>query len=352
MARSYSKNSSRLWRQIGQSMAEYTVVMAALVGGLLVANRGACPDEYEDCIEYLLTVMHDNYDGYSASIAAVHEYATDYEVAESGGGDGGGVDDGDGGGSSGGGGGSSEPTAAVSQTTVVTSDGGFSTYGELDPSTGLVTNNGEVVGTYDSDTGTYEALDGTVVDANLDDVVVDADGNVLQREAITDCGNPPQVYGFGYESQADGNFYDALQFNEMDIDGYCTEVAYKVIDRDGNGGEGGGRIVDGYYYAFSTTPGSSIDTGVMEPDGEVVYIDLGDASFCAVMVAGWDSGIDEDLSDEEFYAEQMALVFEPNQGESAWIGSLDSEHYVEQVYINGETPSPNDCPSNRVLSEP
>ncbi|MBU2885284.1 hypothetical protein KO507_05845 [Gilvimarinus agarilyticus] len=332
-------------------MAEYTVVMAALVGGLLVANRGACPDQYEDCIEYLLTVMHDNYDGYSASIAAVHEYATDYEVSEGGGGgddDGGGDDSG--GGSTGGGDNGGEPTAAISQTTIVSSNGGFNNHGELDPSTGLVTNNGEVVGTYDDDTGTYEAADGSTTDAYLQDVVVDADGNVLQREAITDCGDPPQVYGFGYESKADGKFYDSLQFNEMDVDGYCTEAAYKMVDRDG--GSDDGRIIDGHYYAFSTTPDTSIDTGVMEPDGEVVYFDLGGASFCAVMAAGWDSGIDEDLSDDEFYAAQMELLFEPNQDESTWIGSLDNEHYTEQVYINGEPSSPNDCPSNRVISEP
>lgn len=332
-------------------MAEYTVVMAALVGGLLVANKGACPDEYEDCIEYLLTVMHDNYDGYSASIAAVHEYSNDPDVAAppSGGNQGGGGSD-DGGGNTGGGGGSAEPTMPIYQTTLVTSDGGFSTYGELDPSTGLVTNNGEVVGTYDEATGVFEAADGTTVTAHLEDVVVDEDGNVLQREAITDCGDPPQVYGFGYESQANGNFYDSLQFNEMDISGYCTEDAYKVVDRDGN--EDGGRIVDGYYYAVTTTPDSSIDSGVMSPDGEVVYFDLGDASICAVMVTGWDSGIDEDLSEEEYYAAQLELLFEPNQDESTWIGSLDTEHYTEQVYLNGVPASPNDCPANRVISEP
>ncbi|MDO3380682.1 hypothetical protein [Gilvimarinus algae] len=350
---SRTRAQSRWW-QLGQSMAEYLVVMAALVGGLLVANRGACPDHYEDCIEYLLTVMHDNYDGYSASISAVHEYADDYEVAEApASSDGDGSDDGGDGGGSAGGGGSTEPEAAISQSTILTSNGGFTNLGEYDPSTGLVTQNGEVVGSYDSDTGVFEAVDGgTTTNVEQVDVITDEDGNILQREAVSDCGDPPGIYGFGYESQANGNFYDSLQFNEMDIDGFCTETAYKVRDRQGN--EDGGRIVDGYYYAVSTTPDSFLSTGVKEPDGEVVFFDLGGGvTHCAVMAAGWDSGIDtDDLSDEEIYAEQLALLLEPDEEETTVIGSMDAEHYTEQVYINGEPAASNDCVSNRVITAP
>jgi len=351
-----AKKSRGSLRQVGQSMAEYTVVMAALVGGLLVANKGACPSDYEDCIEYLLTVVHDNYRGYSASISSVHEYADDYEVAES---DSGWDDDDGGGGSESGGEGSgggatAQPEAPVTQTTYLSANGGMSNIGEYDPSSGLVTQNGEVVGNYDPSTGTYESTDGTIINnVNANDVVIDEEGNILQREAVTDCGEPAQVAGFGYRSEADGKFYDSLQFSEVDIDSYCTEAAYKVVDRDL--GEDGGRIVDGYYYAVTTTPASYIDTGPKQPDGEVVYFeqvsaDGQDASVCAVMAAGWDSGIDKDgLSDEEIYAEQVALLYEPNQEESTWIGSLDNQHYVEQVYLNGEPASDNDCPSSRVI---
>ncbi|WP_339618039.1 hypothetical protein [uncultured Gilvimarinus sp.] len=329
--------------------------MAALVGGLLIANKGTCPSEYEDCIEYLLTTMHDNYNGYSASISSVHEYATDYEIAERDSGwdeDG---DSGDEGGGSTGGGATTQPEAPVTQTTMLTANGGMSNLGEYDPSSGLVTQNGEVVGSYNPSTGTYESSDGTVINnVNSNDVVVDEDGNILQREAVTDCGDPAQVYGFGYRSEANGDFYDSLQFSEMDVADYCTEATYKVVARDLS--EDGGRIVDGYYYAVSTTPASYIDSGPKQPDGEVVYFEqVGtsgqDASVCVVMAAGWDSGIDtEDLSDEEVYAEQLALLYEPNEEESTWIGSLDNEYYVEQVYLNGESASENDCPASRVIT--
>lgn len=343
------------WRQLGQSMAEYTVVMAALVGGLLVANRGACPDEYEDCIEYLLTVMHDNYDGYSSSISAVHEYATDYEVSET---TGGWEDDDGGGGSDGGttgGGGTTEPEVPITQTTMITANGGMNNLGEYDPSTGLVTQNGEIVGSYDPDTQVFESVDGgTIGNAQASDVVADADGNILQREAVTDCGDPAGVIGFGYRSEADDKFYDSLQFNEMDVDdgGYCTEASYQVWDNQGN--EDGGRIVDGYYYAVTTTPAEYLDTGVKEPDGEVVFFDLGGGSYqCAVMAYGWDSGIDtEELSEEEVYAEQLALLLEPNEDETTKIGTMDSEHYYTQIYAYGETPAPNNCVSSRVITAP
>jgi hypothetical protein len=340
--------------QLGQSMAEYAVVMAALVGGLLVANRGACPSEYEDCIEYLLTTIHDNYDGYSSSISAVQDYHTDYEVADSGGGwednpGGGGGDDGGGSG----GGGMPDPTAGVTQSTVLTANGGYTNLGVYDPSSGLVSQNGEVVGQYDADTGVFEPTEGdAIANAVATNVVVDSEGNVLQRMAVSDCASPPGIVGFGYQSQVDGEFYDSLQLNAVDIDGYCTETAYKVVDKQGR--EDGGRIVDGYYYAVSTTPAGSYNAGVKEPDGEVVFFDLGGGvTHCSVMANGWDSGIDtDDLSDDEIYAEQLKLLLEPNEDETTVIGTMDSEHYTQQVYINGEPPAANNCVSSRVITAP
>lgn len=343
-----------LWRQLGQSMAEYTVVIAALVGGLLVANKGACPDDYEDCIEYLLTVMHNSYDGYSASISSVHEYATDYEVADGGGGWGNGDGGGDDGGGSAGGGGDPAPTVGLTQTTVLTANAGLSNLGVYDASTGLVTQNGEVVGTYSEDTGTFTSSGGSVTtNVVSQDVVIDEDGNILQRRAVTNCSTG-EVYAFGYESQTDGQFYDSLQLNEMDVGSLCTTASYRVTARDGS--EDGGRIVDGLYYASSQTP--VLSSSSIEPTGEVVYWDFDPPAtgICAVMVVGWDDGLEEsgvDLDDEEeVYAAQLALFSEPNPSENPVLGNQNAEHYAEQVFINGETASENDCVSSRTISVP
>lgn len=355
--RDYEKKHT-FWRQLGQSMAEYTVVLAALVGGLLVANQGACPNDYEDCIEYLLTTMHDNYDGYSSSISAVHEYATDYEVADSGegwsNGDG---DGGDGSGSSGGGADGGVPEG-LTQSTVLTSAGGMNNLGTYDASTGIVTEGGVAVGTYSSDTGEFISSDNvTISNVQVQNVVVDEDGNVLQRRAITDCATG-DVYGFGYESQAaghEGEFYDSLQLNSMDIGSSCSEPAFGVITKDGS--EDGGRIVDGFYYASSQTP--ALASSPTEPTGEVVYWDFGPfaSGICSVMVAGWDDSIEAggevDMDDpDEVYAAQLALFSETDSDKDPKIGSQDNEHYVQQVFLNGESGSPNDCVSNRVISVP
>ncbi|MDO3386267.1 hypothetical protein QWI17_10495 [Gilvimarinus sp. SDUM040013] len=345
------KASRKFWSQLGQSMAEYTVVMAALVGGLLVANRGACPDEYEDCIEYLLTVMHDNYDGYSASLSAVQEYATDYEVSESSGGwdDSGGDDDDDDDDGSSGGGDVEVPTVAVGFGTAV--GDGTSVYGSVNAD-GEVINDGEVVGTYDSSTGEFTATDGTTESVVTSDVIVDEDGNILEREAVTDC-DTGEVYAFGYRSEADGEFYDSLQYNEMDVSGYCTVATYKAEDADGNE-DGGGRIVDGFYYAVTTTYQVAADP--MAPEGEVVYFEdpdqnpATDDGVCVVLAAGWDSGLDPD--DDNYYEDQLELLNNPPDGESLVIGYLDADYYTEQVMGNGEPTSPNDCVSNREITEP
>src|SRR5690606_29042228 len=116
-------------KSLGQSMVEYTIVTAAFVTGLLVVNDGACPNEYEDCVEYLLTVMHDNADGYSNSITAVQDYGPSLPVSH-------GPDWGDevigpppGGG--GGGGGEPIPEPGIGQSTQVTLADG-TVYGVLD----------------------------------------------------------------------------------------------------------------------------------------------------------------------------------------------------------------------------
>lgn len=332
------------WAQIGQSMAEYTVVMAALVGGLLVANRGACPDEYEDCIEYLLTVMHDNYDGYSASISAVHEYATDYEISETNSGwddsDGGGDDDG----SSDGGGGDDTDSAddlvtEVSAATAVVTDG--DTLGVVDPVTGEVVSDGEVVGTYDSDTGIFTPSDGGGSSAvDTEDVVVDSEGNVLERQAVTDC-DTGEVHGFGYRSEADGEFYNSLTYGEMDVTGYCVDPAFKATV---DGEPDDGRIVNGYYYGLAIS--NEVYDAPMVPQGEVIYFEEYDA--CVVMAVGWDAAFDPD--DGDYYDDVIDLWTNSDPDENPQFGELDEEYYVEQVMENGVDPVENDCPSNRVIA--
>lgn len=346
-----NRNKGAFWRQVGQSMAEYTVVMAALVGGLLVANRGACPDEYEDCIEYLLTVMHDNYDGYSSSISAVQEYATDYEISETTGGweDSDGEDDDDDGDSSGGGGDVNVPTVPVGFGTAV--GDGTTVYGSVN-SEGEVISDGEVVGTYNSETQEFTATDGTTETVVTSDVIVDEEGNILEREAVTDC-DTGEVYAFGYRSEADGQFYDSLQFNELDVGGYCTVVAYRAETSDG-GEDSEGRIVDGFYYAVTST--YQVAPDAIEPEGEVVYFEdpdqdpLTDDGVCVILAAGWDSGLDPD--DDDYYQDQLDLLNNPPDGESLVIGYQNDEYYMEQVMENDEPASPNDCVSNRVISEP
>lgn len=346
------KRRTTLWRQLGQSMAEYTVVMAALVGGLLVANRGACPSEYDDCIQYLLTTLHDNYGGYSSSISALHEYQTDYQVAPPG------PDwtedptgDTDPGGSTGGGG-TPELEPGVTEGTILTSSNGTENLGDYDSDTGVVTKDGVFVGTYDAETGMFEANDGSIVKAASSNATTDENGNILQRVAVSDCGNPPGVIAFGYISKTDETFYDSLQRKEADIGNKCTEAAYKVTSLDGS--EDGGRIVDGYYYAVTTTPAAYLDTGVKDPEGEVVYFDFGGASgVCTVMAMGWDSGIDtDDLSNEEIYAEQLKLFKETDENESTVIGYMDADYYRQQMLFGDEPAAENNCVSNRVISSP
>lgn len=322
----------RWWRQLGQSMAEYTVVMAALVGGLLVANRGACPDEYEDCIEYLLTVMHDNYDGYSSSISAVHKYDRDYALSDVGDDDdddsppGGGPGDGDSGGGPPGG---VPDTPPVTQATVLQSADGSTTYGTIDAE-GNVVLDGQVVGVYNQETGKYEQSDGTViVGVTTEDVVVDEDGNVLEVSALVDCVTGAS-YGFGYQSQANGKFYDALQLEEVDTGAFCIAPAYPMILDDGT--EDGGRIVNGYYYP--TVYSSNLPSPV-QPAGEVIYFEEYDA--CVVMAIGWDEGVlAEHDDDEDIYEGMIELWQETPEAENPALGTMD----------------PSACDENRTISAP
>lgn len=324
-------------RQNGQSMVEYLIVTSALVGAMFWAANADCPG-YDSCISKLLTTMHDNYSGYSSSISAVHKYG-DFESSDY---SSGWTDD-DGGGSDGGGSGSSGGLndEGLTQVSQVTSTDGLTTYGNLQ-SDGTVTDGyGNVIGTYDEDTGTYTPLDGATVTALSTSEVLDEEGNVLQLDAIVECGSSPtKIYAFGYQSTVTDKVYSNVTFSEMDIGSYCTEPAYKIIDNDGD--EASGRIVDGLYYAAVETV--SVSDTPLNADGEVIY--WSDLNTCTVMVDGWDDSVDTSQSDADIYVDQLDLYSD------AKIGEMSSAHYIEQIAIYGADPWPNSCVSNRTLSQP
>ncbi len=322
--------------QVGQSMAEYTVVVVAFVGGLLVVNDQACSDNASgNCIELLLTVMHDNYDGYSSSISAVQEYATDYAVADGGEGWGNGVGDGDGSGSTGGGDSGGETADGLTQVTSLTSADGSDIYGEYNAATGDVVKDGLIVGTYSEDTGLFTEEDGTETSGLITETVVkDEDGNELERIALTDCAGG--VLGFAYQSQVDGQYYNTIQLGELDIGDSCPVDAVKVVDTDYQ--DMAGRIVDGFFYALTLT--DKLADEAARPDGEVIFF----AGFCQVVPNGWDDllfdedGEPVDMDDEDaVYEAQVLLLLPEDPADSPVIGY--------QAPLTG-------CDSNRTISEP
>lgn len=362
-------------KQAGQSMAEYTVVVVALVSGLLIANEGCT--KYDNCIEAVLVAMHDNYSGYAGSMSSVHEYATDFEASDNSSSWGDDTDDDSDSGGSGSGG---TDVTGLSTVTSVTSGAGFYDYGYLQ-SDGSVTatsdSDSDIQGYYDSDTGEFTDADtGVATAVDTDERVIDEDGNVLQMHAFTACsGSPAEVYGFGYQSEATGTYYDT-SFDEQDLDSNCWQPSYKALQTDGT--DSGGRIVDGNFYAVTATPYS--DTPIT-PTGEVVYWDFGSldgdvyqtdadgdyvldddgekivaidsgsaVSECAVMIYGWDDSVDTSQSDEKIFEDQLQLYSD------AKFGTQDSEYYVEQTVLYGESSSPwssrGDCVTQRVLTNP
>lgn len=325
---------------LGQAMVEYTIVTAAFVTGLLVLNNGACPDEYENCVEYLLTVMHDNSDGYSNSITAVQDYGKSYKPASGGGwpppeNPGGGGDPG-----GGGGGGSGTPSPEIQQVTQVTSADGSDIYGVLDGGN-VVDPNGNILGVYDMGAGTFTPTVGVVVGGvKQKEVVQDEAGNTLAMQAVVDCVSG-ELQGFGYRSKTSGKFANSLNLGEVSISGFCLAPAYEVTSL--SGGVDGGRIVNGKYYAVSISPGLA----PTEPTGEVVY--WSELNTCAVMVTEWDSGIDPDLDDDDRYDEQKKLFFEEDPNLNPHLGNMNALHYTEQIVLHGQPAWPNDCVSARTL---
>lgn len=307
--------------QRGQAMAEYLVVSSALIGAFFWVANEDCPG-YDSCLSNVLTVMHDNYQGYSHSMSAVHRYGEfqgegfDSSWTDD--------DDSSGGGSSGGGGDVSIPTEGLVNADLLTSLDGATSYGTLVGGQYVVDSDGTVIGTYDSVTGEVTLNNGDQYYAQVSPAVVDEDGNVVELEAVVNCFTG-QVLGFGYQSGATGNFHNSLTLEEMDISGFCTAPSYGIVDTDGS--LASGAIVGDQYYASTFT----VEVDASEPlvsSGEVVYFNvtvpdedeyassdpaIGEVLVdCAVMGAGWDADPDVDPLDSYLNAD-------PN----ARIGSLD-----------------------------
>jgi len=329
-------------------MTEYLIVCLSLVGSFYWVANDDCED-YDNCISKLLTVMHDNYDGYSASVSAVQKYG-DYgaDVRESTWADDSSGDGAGSGGSGGSGGGFDLNSDGLTTVSEVTDATGYQSYGNLQPDGSVVNEAGEIIGYYDEDTGVYTSLDGSVVtSASVTEIVLDEEGNVLQLSAVVECGTDPAVVlGFGYKSQASDKYFNSAQKSEIDIGSSCIEPSYKIVDKDGNAESG--RIVDGQYYAVTET--IILGATGTAPVGEVVYWD--DLNICSVMVSSWDSGVDTSQSAEDVYADQLALFGEPDDTLNPRIGSLDDSYYVEQTALYGEDAWPDDCVSARTVSSP
>lgn len=334
--------------QLGQSAVEYGIVSSALFLAIYMTNTGC--EGYDNCIQKLQVAMHDNYDGYSASLSAVHQYGElAADVSESEWGDG---DDGDDGGnsSSGGGGDVSIEEGIYDVTSLNSADGSVSNLTLSADGITVLDENGNEVGTYDGNTSTFTDLDGNETVVITTDATVDEDGNLVYLRAVVDCsGSPPTVYGFVYPHSS-GDYYSNVTREKLDFNSssYCYEPAFEVIAADGSAV--GGSIVNGYYYAGAFTSDSLNSDGI-DISGEVIYVTggSGDESFasCNVMVNDWDQDIDMGQSDEEIYAQQLELLYDPDYN----VGYLDLEDYAAQV-SGGAASWPNNCVSSRGISEP
>src|SRR5690606_21570423 len=153
-----------------------------------------------------LTVMHDKQDGYSASITAVQDYGKSYRPAPPSKWPDDDEDSSDDSDTSSGPGEIGED--GIRQTTEITNPLGTNSYGFLEGSN-VVDANGNVVGTYNSETGIFVPVSGAPVGVVERRVVRDEAGNILQMQAVVDCGTG-KVYGFGDRSEVSGKFVNSL----------------------------------------------------------------------------------------------------------------------------------------------
>lgn len=329
-------------KQLGQAMVEYIIVTAALISSLFWAANSDC--DGDNCISKLLTVMHDNYEGYSTSMSSVQKYGEfttvehDDDDDDDGGGDGGGGD--------GGGGTTGAPgvlnSDGLTETNLVTGTGVFAAnYGYLRADGTVVNRDGDLVGSYSEDDGTFTNGDGSsTVGVKIVKVVVDEKGNVLQIRAVTNCFTG-QVYSWAYVSKASGKVFNTLNLDAMDIGTLCTVASFKVIK---NGEELLGRMVNGYYYASAFAV--NVSSTPLASTGEVIYWE--DLNRCTAMAKGWDDDVDTNQDDEDIYRDQLNIFGD----DEANLGFIDQFDYTEQTMIYGASTFANGCPSSRVIDRP
>ena len=352
-------------KQLGQTMVEYLVVVSALVSTMFWGANATCPNphselEYSNCIQNLLTTMHDKYEGYSNSMTAVHRYGeptgdvfvSEWESLSAS------VANGRSGGSSLG----EVPVGDdLSQSSQIVSADGTLTYGTL-LGNDIVNENNEVIGTYDPDTGlitlaeTGEQMPWVVVN-----VVVDGDGNTAALEAVVDCqstdsnGAETTVYGFGYRNGLTNNFHNSLTLDEMDIAGFCTADSFRVVDVDGS--VTSGAIVGNKYYDVTQTFEVSADSS-LTPRAEVIDF-LGEPEDCAILLDSTRFGPPPNFQDTtEYLDEQLRDWYNGDQpdsenpaGNANRLGSIDPTEGVSctEQSRKVEAPVDDELPFNPFL---
>ena len=337
--------------QTGQAMAEYVIVCAALITALFWGANVECDGSgngSDKCISKLLTVMHDNYDGYSSSISGVQKYGA-YAASGDPVTGGGGPDAGGGPGSGGGGDGTLNPDG-LTEIKQVTSDNGLAVYGELLPDGSVVDANGDVVGFYSDVDDTFTDNSGNTTSAVFNSVVLDEEGNVLHLRAVTSCTPtipnlhlPKPVYSWGYVSKASDKVFNSLNKEEMDIGSLCTEPSFKVVK---NGQSQGGRILNSEY--FAAVFAVDVSANPLAATANVIYWD--DLGICSVMVKGWDAEVDpdNDKDEDEIYAAQLLEFNDDDKN----LGEIDKIDYFNQTVLYGVPTQLNDCPTTIIISKP
>lgn len=335
-------------------MAEYVIVCAGLITALFLGANVECNSgdtTSNKCISKLLTVLHDNYDGFSSSISGVQQYG-EYAAKGSYSTD---PNDGTGSGTpnpgTGGSIGNGLNSEGLTDQTQITTGDGMGTFGTLQPDGSVVNDKGEVVGSYSDTDDTFTDNNGNTYAAANRAVVRDADGNILHLRAITDCpvSSPGStyvkaVYSWGYVSQASidkGTVFNSLNKNKMDISGYCTEPSFRVVK---NGKDQGGRILNSEYFVsiFAT----DVSDTALKATGDVVWWD--DLNICSVMVKKWDKDVNPFDTKEEQYAARFALFTDPDKN----LGQIDIIDYFDQLSSDASKKQPRDCPTGITISNP
>ena len=337
-------------RQTGQAMAEYVIVCAGLMMSLYAVGNANCGSDGNtiSCASKLLTVLHDNYDGYSSSISAVQQYGEfSATTPDSSNPDSGNDDSGDTGGGGGGIGAGLNPDGLTEINQIVSGNGAL-TFGNLQADGTVIDANGEIVGFYSDTDNTFTDAGGNTVSGFQRSQILDEQGNILYLRAVTSCTGlpspfPSSVYSWVYISKATGKVFNSLNKEEIDITGRCTQPSFKVVK---NGLAQGGRILNGEYFASVFTVDVSNDP--LPKTGDVVY--WADLRVCSVMVPQWDADIDPDnnKSDSEKYVARLALFSDPDRN----LGQLDFTDYFTQVGGDPSKTQPNDCPTFNIISQP